>query len=70
MYVAGAPENERDFLLSRIADPRARQSLVVPLDRPAGAATLSGRFDLVLGSGLQGREGGVPAAYRLARLGL
>jgi protocatechuate 3,4-dioxygenase beta subunit len=70
MYVAGAPENERDFLLSRIADRRSREALVVPLERPAGSDALSGRFDIVLGSGLQGREGGVPAAYRLARLGL
>ncbi|HWA14215.1 MAG TPA: protocatechuate 3,4-dioxygenase [Burkholderiales bacterium] len=70
MYVAGAPENERDFLLSRVADRKARQSLVVPLDRPGGAGPLSGRFDIVLGNGLQGREGGLPAAWRLARLGL
>jgi protocatechuate 3,4-dioxygenase beta subunit len=70
MYVAGAPENERDFLLSRIADRKARQALVVPLERSGGTGPLSGRFDIVLGNGLQGRGPGAPAAYRLARLGL
>jgi len=50
MYVAGAPENARDFLLRRV-DPDARARLVVRLD-PAPeieAGALAGRFDIVLG---------------------
>ncbi len=53
MYVAGDPRNERDFVLSRIADPRARASVIVPLE-PAPdveAASLLGVFDIVLGAG-------------------
>ena len=49
MYVAGAPENERDFLLSGIRDRKARSRLVVPLSpAPAAARELAGRFDIVL----------------------
>ncbi len=49
MYVAGEADNERDFLLSRVRDPRARASLIVELDPDADAsAELIGRFDLVL----------------------
>ena len=50
MYVAGAPENERDFLLSRVRDPRARNSLIVNLEpSQAEGSELVGRFDIVLG---------------------
>jgi protocatechuate 3,4-dioxygenase, beta subunit len=50
MYVAGEPQNERDFLLNRIRDPEARARLIVPLvAAPADAdSELSGRFDIVL----------------------
>lgn len=51
LYVAGAPENSRDFLLNRVSDPALRASLVVPFDRPAGAGAaepLVARFDIVL----------------------
>lgn len=51
MYVAGAPENERDFLLNAIADPRARERLIVPLssaDARVTNAGLQGTFDIVL----------------------
>jgi protocatechuate 3,4-dioxygenase beta subunit len=50
MYVAGAPENDSDFLLRSVRDPQARSSLIVPLQpsRVAGAE-LAGRFDIVLG---------------------
>lgn len=52
MYVAGAPENERDFLLARVRDPAARARLIVPLtpgdELEAGA--LMARFDIVLGA--------------------
>lgn len=50
MYVAGEPLNARDGLLNGIRDPRARQSVIVPLaaanDGEAGA--VQGRFDIVL----------------------
>ena len=50
MYVAGEPDNERDFLLNSIRDPRARAALVVTL-RPAPdiePGALAGVFDIVL----------------------
>ncbi len=50
MYVAGAPENERDFLLSRVRDARARNSLIVDLEpSQVEGSELVGRFDIVLG---------------------
>lgn len=56
MYVAGAPENERDFLLSRIHDRKARNSLIVPLSAAAGTGReLAGEFNIVLGNGLATR---------------
>lgn len=56
MYVAGEPRNASDFLLSRIADPRARARLIVELVPVPGAdGELMGRFDLVLAA--DGRMG-------------
>jgi protocatechuate 3,4-dioxygenase beta subunit len=50
MYVAGAPENERDFLLTRVRDARARNSLIVNLEpSQVEGSELVGRFDIVLG---------------------
>jgi protocatechuate 3,4-dioxygenase beta subunit len=50
MYIAGAPENERDFLLRRVTDRRARNSLIVNLEPSAHEGSeLVGRFDIVLG---------------------
>ena len=50
MYVAGEPQNARDFVLRSIRDPRARESVIVALlaagDIEAGA--LKGTFDIVL----------------------
>lgn len=48
MYVAGAPENERDFLLSGIRDKDRRNSLIAPLEPVRGGGELQGRFDIVL----------------------
>lgn len=48
MYVAGAPENERDFLLSRVGDEKARQSLIVALDTRTADDERVGRFDIVV----------------------
>ena len=53
MYLAGHPLNDRDFVLNRIRDPRARANVMVDL-RPAPdieAGTLAGRFDIVLDRG-------------------
>lgn len=68
MYVAGAPENERDFLLSRIRDARARESLIVPLAPAEGG--LTGRFDIVLAADGRLERGAAPHTYRTARLDL
>lgn len=67
MYVAGAPENERDFLLNRIPDPRARQRLIVPFEPAAGdpSAALMARFDIVLAA--DGRFGRQTPEYRRLR---
>lgn len=50
MYVQGAPENARDFLLNRVHDPRQRARLIVAFEpAPAPAqGTLMARFDIVL----------------------
>lgn len=48
MYVAGAPENERDFLLNAIGDRAARESLIVSLDTRTADNERLGRFDLVV----------------------
>jgi protocatechuate 3,4-dioxygenase beta subunit len=69
MYVAGAPENERDILLSGIRDRRARASLIVAL-APSSAGELAGEFNIVLADDGQLRRGAPPEAYRQARLGL
>jgi protocatechuate 3,4-dioxygenase beta subunit len=59
MYVAGAPENERDFLLTRIRDRRARERLIVPLS-PAGGGELAGEFNIVLASDAPLERGKAP----------
>jgi protocatechuate 3,4-dioxygenase beta subunit len=45
MYVAGEPQNDRDFLLQSVRDPEARAKLVVPFTRAADGAALNARFD-------------------------
>lgn len=52
MYVAGEPLNERDFVLRRIRDPKARASVIVALvpDPLGDPGTLAGTFDIVLGA--------------------
>jgi protocatechuate 3,4-dioxygenase beta subunit len=50
MYVKGEPLNARDGLLNSIADPRARESVIVELVPLASRSReLSARFDIVLG---------------------
>jgi protocatechuate 3,4-dioxygenase, beta subunit len=51
LYVAGAAENARDFLLGSISDRALRESLIVNFEpRPStdGIATRAARFDIVL----------------------
>jgi protocatechuate 3,4-dioxygenase beta subunit len=49
MYVAGEPLNERDGVLTGIADPAARARLIVPLRPAAEPGMLAATFDIVLG---------------------
>ena len=57
MYVAGAPDNERDFLLGQVRDARARNSLIVNLEpSSAEGSELVGRFDIVLGETVLSRK--------------
>jgi protocatechuate 3,4-dioxygenase, beta subunit len=48
MYIAGAPENEQDFLLSRVRDKALRDRLIVPLEHAADGDELRGAFDIVM----------------------
>jgi len=57
MYLRGAPENETDFLLTRVRDVRERDRLIVSLDgTPGTSAPMTGRFDIVLGHTLLQQE--------------
>jgi protocatechuate 3,4-dioxygenase, beta subunit len=57
MYIAGAPDNERDFLLRQVRDAKARNSLIVNLEPSAAEASeLLGRFDIVLGETVLSRK--------------
>jgi len=69
MYVAGAPENGRDFLLSRIRDRKARESLVVPFVHAQGAEP-AGEFNIVLAGDGRLQRGARPSAFHWARLAL
>lgn len=64
LYVAGAPQNAGDFVLQGIRDPGARQSVIVPFERPAGEprGDLLARFDIVLAA--DGRLGRPDLEYR------
>jgi len=48
LYIAGHPQNDGDFLLSSIVDPRARSSLLVAFRRVDGADALAASFDITL----------------------
>jgi protocatechuate 3,4-dioxygenase beta subunit len=50
-YILGEPQNETDGVLRGIADPKARQSVIVPFTPIQGskAGELAARFDVVLG---------------------
>jgi protocatechuate 3,4-dioxygenase, beta subunit len=55
-YIEGEPQNERDGLLNRIRDPKARASVIVPFVpmKESRVGELSARFDIVLGFTPQG----------------
>lgn len=49
MYLDGAPENAKDFLLNAVRDRKARDSLVVKLETsPNPGSSAAGKFDIVL----------------------
>lgn len=48
MYIAGHPQNDGDFLLSSIVDPKARELLLVRFEPVPGTGTLAARFEIVL----------------------
>jgi len=50
-YIQGEPQNERDGVLSDIADPAARKSVIVSFAPVAGSGIgeLAARFDIVMG---------------------
>jgi hypothetical protein len=49
--VAGALENQRDFLLNSIRDAKARESVIVALDSRTADNERVGHFDLVVTRG-------------------
>lgn len=48
MYLADSPENDKDFLLRSVRDPKLRESLIVALQPARGGGELEGEFNLVL----------------------
>ena len=50
-YIKGEPQNERDGVLRRIADAKARASVIVPFEPIKGskAGELAAKFDIVMG---------------------
>ncbi|WP_316368501.1 protocatechuate 3,4-dioxygenase [Candidatus Thiodiazotropha sp. CDECU1] len=51
MYVAGEAENDNDFILNRVRNRKARDSIIVPLEAAPEieSGALAGNFDIVLG---------------------
>ena len=50
-YIKGEPQNQRDFILNRIKDEKAKNSLLVPFRPLPGSKTgeLAANFDIILG---------------------
>ena len=50
-YIKGEPRNQKDFILKRVKDQKARESLIVPFKKVNGAKTgeVAAKFDIVLG---------------------
>ena len=50
-YIKGEPRNQKDFILKRVKDQKARESLIVPFKKVNGASKgeVAAKFDIVLG---------------------
>ena len=50
-YIKGEPRNQKDFILKRVKDQKARESLIIPFKKVDGARTgeVAAKFDIVLG---------------------
>ena len=50
-YIKGEPRNQKDFILKRVKDKKARESLIVPFKKVNGTKTgeVAAKFDIVLG---------------------
>ena len=50
-YIKGEPRNQKDFILKRVKDLKARESLIVPFKKVNGTKTgeVAAKFDIVLG---------------------
>ena len=50
-YIKGEPRNQKDFILKRVKDQKARESLIVPFKKVNGTKTgeVAAKFDIVLG---------------------
>ena len=50
-YIKGEPRNQKDFILKRVKDQKARESLVIPFNKVNGTKTgeVAAKFDIVLG---------------------
>ena len=50
-YIKGEPRNQKDFILKRVKDLKARESLIVPFKKVNGSKTgeVAAKFDIVLG---------------------
>ena len=50
LYIAADPQNAQDSVLNSVRDKRARDSLLVPFRKSAGAEAWTAQFDIVLGA--------------------
>ena len=50
-YIKGEPRNQKDFILKRVKDQKARESLIIPFKKVNGSRTgeVAAKFDIVLG---------------------
>ena len=50
-YIKGEPRNETDFILKKVKDPKARDSLIIPFREIPGSklGETNARFDIILG---------------------
>ena len=50
-YIKGEPRNQKDFILKRVKNQKARESLIVPFKKVNGTKTgeVAAKFDIVLG---------------------